>query len=143
MNAERDALIAAAWSRGINARAIGRAAGLTAGRVVQIITPPLTGGGHSVARAQDRSASVVFEQERRAATMRELSEMPERERDGHMHAYALSGALSREEMAQATGLPVEGVNTIIGELALREQELRNARAAEMVRRHSAPGMLGP
>src|SRR5271154_1489078 len=138
--AVRDQLIEAAWSRGINARAIARAAGITAGRVVQIATRSTTTQEESP-RTQDRSASAVFEQQRRAATMRELAEMGEAERDGHMHAYALSGALSREEMAQATGLSLERVNAIIRELAEREQAARNARALEMVRRHSPPEMF--
>jgi hypothetical protein len=55
-----------------------------------------------------------------------------------MQAYALSGSLTREEMAEATGLPGDRVNTIIRDLSLRDQEIRNAEAAERVRRHSVP-----
>jgi hypothetical protein len=56
-------------------------------------------------------------------------------RDGLMQAWALSNALSRHDMALATGLAKSRVDQLIREAAERDIARRNAEAAERVRRH--------
>jgi hypothetical protein len=56
-------------------------------------------------------------------------------RDELMLAWATSNALSRHDMAIATGLAESRINQIIRELAERYQERRNAAGAAQVARH--------
>lgn len=73
--------------------------------------------------------------------MRELRELSNgvatayRLRDKRMQALALSGSLSREDMARATGLAKSRVDQIIRELTEDDQRRRSEEAMERVRRH--------
>lgn len=76
-----------------------------------------------------------------AEHMRELRTLHNRIADGYrarderMLALATSNALSRRDMARATGLVESRVNQIIRELAEAGQRRRNKAAAERVARH--------
>lgn len=63
-------------------------------------------------------------------------------RDELMLARATSNALSRRDMAIATGLAESRVNQIVRELAERYQHRRNLAAAERVARHRPAGAAG-
>ncbi|MGH2917369.1 MAG: hypothetical protein ACRDLS_02040 [Solirubrobacteraceae bacterium] len=60
-------------------------------------------------------------------------------RDELMLAWATSNALSRRDMATATGLAESRVNQIIRELAERYQQRRNEAGAARVARHMPLG----
>lgn len=62
-----------------------------------------------------------------------------RDCDELMLAFATSNALSRHDMAAATGLAESRVNQIVRELAELHQDRRNAAAAELVARHMPQG----
>lgn len=76
-----------------------------------------------------------------AAHMRELRAAQNGIADGYSNrdelllAWATSNALSRSDMAVATGLAESRVNQIIRELAELYQHRRNVAAAERVARH--------
>jgi hypothetical protein len=77
-------------------------------------------------------------------SMREIRELSNelagayRRRDELMQALALSGSLSRQDMARAAGLSKTRVDQIIRELAEEDQRRRNAEGLERVRRHMGP-----
>lgn len=79
--------------------------------------------------------------DRQIEAMRELRELHNdvgrsfRARDDRMTALALSGSLSRRDIAEAVGLNKSRVDQILRELAIADQNLKNAAAAERVRRH--------
>lgn len=62
-------------------------------------------------------------------------------RDELMLAWATSNALSRRDMAIATGLAESRVNQIVRELAERYQHHRSLAAAERVARHMPTGAM--
>ncbi len=76
--------------------------------------------------------------------MREIRELSNelahayRRRDERMQALALSGSLSRQDMARAAGLSKARVDQIIKELTEQDQRRRNAEGLERVRRHMGP-----
>lgn len=77
-------------------------------------------------------------------SMREIRELSNelahayRRRDERMQALALSGSLSRQDMARAAGLSKARVDQIIKELTEQDQRRRNAEGLERVRRHMGP-----
>lgn len=79
------------------------------------------------------------------ASMRELRELSNniatgyRQRDKRMQALALSGSLSREDMARATGLAKSRVDQIIRELTEEDARIRAVAAEERVSRHMPHG----
>lgn len=93
-----------------------------------------------------------MEPSQQAEHMRELRSRHNRiaygysDRDELMLALATSNALSRRDIAVATGLVESRVNQIVRELAEAHQQFRNAAAAEQVARHmpvsSVPGHAG-
>jgi len=60
------------------------------------------------------------------------------ERDGLMHAWALSNTLSRHDMAVAAGLAKSRVDQLIREAAEKDVARRNAAAAKRLRRQPVP-----
>ena len=83
--------------------------------------------------------------ESQVASMRELRELSNgvatayRHRDRRMQALALSGSLSREDMALATGLAKSRVDQIIRELAEEDARQRAVAARERISRHMPHG----
>ena len=82
-----------------------------------------------------------YDYERQVACMKELRALSSqigdayRARDELLHALALSGSLSRRDMATATGLNKSRVDQIIKEMAEEDQRHKNVAAAERVHRH--------
>ncbi len=89
----------------------------------------MTGVSHT------RVIQILEAEARRLETMRELSSLSGQQLADRLLGLAYSNSLNRDEMARATGLTVESVNTIIREYAEQRAEARNAAALEMVRRH--------
>ena len=81
---------------------------------------------------------------RQIESMREIRELSNelagayRRRDELMQAFALSGSLSRQDMARAAGLSKARVDQIIRELAEEDERCRNAEGLQRVRRHMDP-----
>ena len=86
--------------------------------------------------------------ESQVASMRELRDLSNgvatayRQRDRRMQALALSGSLSREDMARATGLAKSRVDQIIRELTEEDARQREAAARERLLRHVPEGWHG-
>jgi hypothetical protein len=90
--------------------------------------------------------SPIIEPQQQAEHMRELRMLHNRiaegyyERDDRMLALSLSNALSRRDMAIATGLAESRVNQIIREHANADQHRKNTAAVEQVARHMPDAM---
>lgn len=90
----------------------------------------------------DRRPTVVLEDQR--SNMRRLREKTNAiagsylERDGLIHAFVVSNALSRSDIARATGLNVSRVHQIAREQAERQQGVRNDEAAARLEAHTTP-----
>ncbi len=89
----------------------------------------MTGVSHT------RVIQILEAESRRLETMRELASLSGQPLADRLLGLAYSNSLSREEMAQATGLSVDSVNILIREYAQQRARARNAAALEMVRRH--------
>ena len=79
--------------------------------------------------------------ERQVECMKELRKLGTqissayRARDELLHALALSGSLSRHDMATATGLNKSRVDQIIREMAEEDRRQKNLAGGERTRRH--------
>ena len=82
-----------------------------------------------------RVIQILDAQPRRREIMTELATLSGHQLADRLLALALSSSLSRDEMSEATGQPVDAVNQIIREHAEERAHTRNAAALEMVRRH--------
>jgi DNA-binding transcriptional regulator LsrR (DeoR family) len=95
----------------------------------------MTGVSHT------RVIQILEAEARRVETMRELRSLEGQQLADRLLGLAYSNSLSREEMAVATGLSVEAVNSMIREYAEQRAHARNIAALEMVRRHMPPGAI--
>lgn len=90
---------------------------------------------------QPTALSPIIEPRVQAEHMRELRTLHNRiaddyyERDDRMLALSLSNALSRRDMAIATGLAESRINQIIREQAEADQRRKHAAATERTARH--------
>lgn len=89
----------------------------------------MTGVSHT------RVIQILEAEARRVETMRELRSLEGQQLADRLLGLAYSNSLSHEEMAVATGLTVEAVNSMIREYAEQRAHARNVAALEMVRRH--------
>ncbi len=113
----REAAMREAAARGLSRRAIAQMTGMSHTRVIQILDG----------------------QSRRAETMDELAGLSGEALADKLLSLVYSNSLSRQEMAEATGMSVERVNTLIRQHAEVLARRRNAVAVEMVKRHMPPG----
>jgi DNA-directed RNA polymerase specialized sigma24 family protein len=117
-SARREAAMRDADAVGLSRRKIAQMTGLSHTRVNQILQP--------------REAEA---ETRRAETMSELAGLSGQPLADRMLALVLSNSLSRDDIAAATGLTVDKVNTLIQEHSEHLARTRSIAAQEMVARH--------
>ena len=113
----RETAMREAAGHGLSRRAIAQMTGMSHTRVIQILEG----------------------QSRRAETMDELSGLSGEALADKLLSLVYSNSLSREEMAYATAMSVENVNTLIREHAERLARQRHEAAVQLVKRHMPPG----